>query len=173
MTWLSARLRPFRGRTCSPPFHIQIDLAELVINPNLDPNLFKVAEPQLYEDGTGDVIFDRLLKSLAIGCYPVRPPPASVPEAAPVTYGAVGQRSKPRLPENSDPPDADPENLHLEPEWEVSPRTGRVGRSRLSQTHQAGFRRPSRSPVQAKSSPSANPPATCGPGILTIRPWKN
>ena len=43
-----------------------------------------------------------------------------MPEAAPVTYGAVGKRSKPRLPENSAPPDAEPENLPLEPEWEVS-----------------------------------------------------
>ena len=65
---------------------------------------------------------NRLLKSLAIGCYPVRPPPAAVPETAPVTYGAVGKRSKPRpiTPENFAPPDLETESVPSEPEWEVS-----------------------------------------------------
>ena len=65
---------------------------------------------------------NRLLKSLSIGCYPVRPPPAAVPETAPVTYGSVGKRSKPRpIPsENSAPPDVETESVPLEPEWEVS-----------------------------------------------------
>jgi len=65
---------------------------------------------------------NRLLKSLAIGCYPVRPPPAAVPETAPVTYGAVGKRSKTRpIPtETSEPPDAEPGSVPSEPEWEVS-----------------------------------------------------
>ena len=64
---------------------------------------------------------NRLLKSLAIGSYPVRPPPAAVPETAPVTYGAVGKRSKPRPPEDLLAPlDVETESVPSEPEWEVS-----------------------------------------------------
>src|ERR1017187_5258129 len=65
---------------------------------------------------------NRLLKSLAIGCYPVRPPPAAVPETAPVTYGAVGKRSKPRpiTPENFAPPDLETETPPHNPSRKAS-----------------------------------------------------
>jgi hypothetical protein len=59
----------------------------------------------------------RLMRNLAIGSYPTRPPPVPVPETAPVTYGAVGRRrSKPQPPENLSPSDSGPARATLEPE---------------------------------------------------------
>ena len=70
----------------------------------------------------------RLLKSLAIGSYPVRPPPAAVPETAPVTYGAVGRRSKLKAITTETPSDAkpsEPEDISQIPvDWDDWPAAG-------------------------------------------------
>ena len=69
----------------------------------------------------------RLLKSLNIGRYPVRPP-AAVPETAPVTYGAVGRSSKLKATTtetSSDAKPSDPEEVsQIPPDWDDWPAAG-------------------------------------------------
>lgn len=68
----------------------------------------------------------RLLKNLAIGSYPVRPPPADVPETAPVTYGAVGRRTRPSPQErisDANPPEHE-EVSQIPADWDDWPAAG-------------------------------------------------
>jgi len=65
----------------------------------------------------------RLLAHLRLGGYPARPPPAPLPEAPPVTYGAVSRKrpQPPRAPLQPPRPALEPpgdDANQIPPGWE-------------------------------------------------------